>query len=786
MQYAFRIIIVSIVWIYSANLFSQSIDFENVGKSKPIQVNGVVSANGVFYDSNQNTNREAFNYFLRGNLNVNIYGFAVPISYSFTNQGDNLDYALPFNFNRISLHPKYKWATAHIGNVAMTFSPYTLNGHQFTGGGIDLTPPGAFKISAMAGQLLKATPDDGDERTVPAFSRMGYGLKTSFEKERYKIGLIGFYAKDNITSIDSVPEAKGVLPKENLVISLNTEVKLTSALTFNVEYASTAITQDLRSQETDEVSTGLAGSLFNNRTSTEFYDAIRANLNYSVGRTVVGLGYERIDPGYETLGAYFFNNDFENITVNTASSFFKDKLTLAMNVGYQRDDLENSKSNETNRFVGAVNAGLVVSDRLSLTGSYSNFQTFTNVKPNQFEIINDDNLLDNEIEDLDFRQLSQNANLGINYVLSQKENSNQNLSFNYALNDVANEQGGIVRIGDASTFHNMAVNHTISFPKNDFNVNTGVNVTYNTIGTEDATTWGPNVGLGKRFLNKTLSTRLGLSYNQTQNTAGTTQISNARLNIGYILKEKHNFNVSVIQLFRSGNTSDNLSEITATFGYNYAFGLKKPKFNRQRNRLLSFAYEEHVYEGTPSEITEQIEVVEKELGIHRMVSRKREELELLKVALRKAEIKGDKNYKDSALEYLKSLYSYGEFKELYNNWIFAASQKLIKEGQEVNSDLSYEHSLLKAKANTYKNPKDVEALKIAEKKFNAHTDMLSSMKKWNLKMEDIKNPKGALKQLKDKYENRIYTMYISNDPIEKIIVFLEIRLADLYHKVLKE
>ena len=340
--------------------------------------------------------------------------------------------------------------------------------------------------------------------TVPAFSRMGYGLQTSFEKERFKVGVIGFYAKDNINSIDSIPEAKGILPKENLVISVNTEVKITNEFTFDVEYASTAITQDLRASQTNEGNLGLASFLFNNRTSTEFYDALRTNLKYTINRTSVGIGYERIDPGYETLGAYFFNNDFENITVNTASSFFKDKMTLAMSLGYQRDDLKNEKSNATNRFVGSVNAAFTVSDRLNLTGGYSNFQTFTNVKPDQFDIINDDNLLDNEIENLDYRQLSQNATLGINYALSQKKNATQNVALNYALNDVVNEQGGVVRIGDASTFHNVSANHTIAFPENELDFNTGVNFTYNTIGTEDATTWGPTIVVGKRFFRKNI------------------------------------------------------------------------------------------------------------------------------------------------------------------------------------------------------------------------------------------------------------------------------------------
>src|SRR5690606_10240485 len=167
--------------------FSQTVDYETITTSKPLQVSGSVSASGVYYDSNYNTNREPFTYYLQGGVNVNIYSFSVPITFSYSNQGSDLGYKLPFDFNRLSLHPKYKWITGHIGNVNMSFSPYTLNGHQFTGGGIDLTPEGAFKISAMTGRLLRATADDGDPKTLPAFNRMGYGLKTRYEQEKIKI-----------------------------------------------------------------------------------------------------------------------------------------------------------------------------------------------------------------------------------------------------------------------------------------------------------------------------------------------------------------------------------------------------------------------------------------------------------------------------------------------------------------------------------------------------------------------------------------------------------------------
>src|SRR5690606_28141554 len=224
----------------------------------------------------------------QGSLHVNIYSFSIPITYSYYNQGEDMGYKLPFDFNRLSLHPRYKWITGHIGNVSMMFSPYTLSGHQFTGGGVELTPPGNFKVSAMSGRLLRATEDDGDARTLPAFTRMGYGLKTSYEQEKFTVGVIGFYAKDDVSSISQVPEERGILPKENLVLSINGDVQISKDFSLQAEYASTAITKDLRADENDAGKTGMASLFFNNRTSTEYYAAVKAGLNYVINRTVVG------------------------------------------------------------------------------------------------------------------------------------------------------------------------------------------------------------------------------------------------------------------------------------------------------------------------------------------------------------------------------------------------------------------------------------------------------------------------------------------------------------------
>ena len=96
------------------------------------------------------------------------------------------------------------------------------------------------------------------------------------------------------------------------------------------------------------------------------------------------------------------------------------------------------------------------------------------------------------------------------------------------------------------------------------------------------------------------------------------------------------------------------------------------------------------------------------------------------------------------------------------------------------------YTTLKAKVNTYKKPEDIEALRMVEKKFGAHTDMLLSIKKWKLTPEDIRKPEGELKKMKERYVKKIYTMYLNEKPEDDIINYIEIRLADLFHKVLQE
>jgi len=388
--------------------------------------------------------------------------------------------------------------------------------------------------------------------------------------------LIGFYAKDDLNSIGQIIVADGeeeLTARENLVIGINTKWTFVEKYNLNVEYASTAVTQDLRAESIAQSDASLAGLFMDTRGSTEFYDAFKLGVDTELNTVKVGINYERIDPGYETLGAYFFNNDFENITLNISTPLFKERATVDFNIGRQRDNLELQKEDQTTRTVLDVKGTLKLSDKISLAGGYSNFNSHTNQSLNQFDDINDTDLTDEALEALDFKQLSQNANASISWALSKTEKSSQNLNANYGFAASANETDGLIRIDESTYFHNAAMNHSLSLLKTETNVTTTLNYNFSDLGATTSQTYGGGLTIGQKLFKKKLNTSLGAMYNKNSSEPNETEVMNFKLNASTVLAKKHNLNLSIVQLFTNTSGQDSISELTATIGYSYNFAL---------------------------------------------------------------------------------------------------------------------------------------------------------------------------------------------------------------------
>ncbi len=791
------------ILLFTSLGFAQNFNVEELGKAKLINVSGGASASGVFYSGN--AAREPFTYFLNGNINVNVAGlYNIPFSFSYTNQ--SFGYNRPVLMNRLSIHPSYKWITGHIGDVSMTFSPYTLSGHQFTGLGVDLTPQGKFKISAMYGRLVKSSEYDAiNSELVPTYKRFGYGFKTQYALEKVNLGLTFFRAKDEINSLSiPVPYELGVVPKENAAISFETSFKLFKKLQVLTEFANSAITEDTR-DEGNTKAKNVASLFVNSNSTTTSYKAMKGQLVYPAGKGTLGLGYERIDPNYRTLGGYYFNNDLENVTVNASQTLYKDKLSLNLNLGLQKDNLDKQKQSQMKRLVSSISADFRANQKLNFNVNYSNFQSFTNSR-NQFDYINQTSQYEN-LDTLNYRQVNQNAALTVNYLLKNDKRQKQAFNATFSMQDAVNQQEGKTIAGGASTYYNTGLSYIIGYPQKDLNLTASFNSTIGKLDTSDNLILGPTVGATKLFYDKKLNTSFSTSYNTSFNNGDkVNDIINIRLNGSYIYLQKHNFSLNCITLFSSSQTVRN-NDLTATLSYAYSFDKIKlrPKRVEEKTEVtakeapestLKISSKDVTLEGTKAEIIANLEQLQNNLK-----PVPEEETEKLNKLLNGARMElDDKKFKEKTLDYLDQYNSDKEIISKYNSVLFDIAQKLNREISakdeniekvyvaaigRVNTDkmhgVTSEEAKDKAAYNKYL--KLVERSKQSEKQLINHRWMMREFAMLaKLPKNELQNNESMAAFSKQEV-NTFFDLNQDKKPAEEISAQLEEKMIPFYHQL---
>lgn len=558
---------------FSTPCTAQNINVEevtNLKDKKVFKINGGVSANATIFNSNEMAGRQAFTYQLNGNVNLSLMELVnIPLTFSLNNYGSQFTYpTLP---NRLSLHPSYKWARCHIGDVSMSFSPYTLNGHQFTGVGVELTP-GKWTVSAMGGRLLrKVDYNPALPQQMPTYSRYGYGLKTRYDGEKFFLGGTVFTAKDHVNENSFRADSLGIYPKSNVAVSVEAGISIIRNLKLSAEYAVSVLTRDTRSPKIS--GGGFLNQLIGKRESTSFYYAVKAALEYTLFKNTIGLGYERISPQYETLGAYYFNNDYENMTLNYTRPLLGDKANIALSAGVQRDDLDNSKKEKNRRIIGSLNFTYSPTDRLNTTLSASTFQGHRNIK-SQFDYVNEVTPYEN-LDTLNFTQISQNIDLSLNWAVKQTEKQNQNLMLSLSYQQAADKQGRYILPGNLSRFINSYVTYGVELIPLNMNINVGFNASNNYSAMKNFLTLGPTVSATVGLFKKTLVTGLTLSYNRSQEQSKRlADVYNCRWNAAYRFFKSHSLQADVV--FQQRDLSNNPSgraiySLTSSISYFYSF-----------------------------------------------------------------------------------------------------------------------------------------------------------------------------------------------------------------------
>ncbi len=503
----FFFIIVLLISITS-NSFSQ--DIENIANQKPFDFSGSLNtSSNLYFTSDTGSSRAPWTYLLTGNFNVSVYGISMPFSFMYSNQ--NFDYAQPFN--RVGFSPEYKWIKLHLGYRSITQSSFTLSGHSFLGAGVELTP-GKFRFCGVYGRFKKKTTPNtlNPLDTLYSPTRKGYSIKLGYGSDKNYFDLIFLkIADDTITSMQSASEEYEPA-QENMVLGTQFKFALAKNLTWETEGALSLLTKNINlDMQLDSTSRLLQkfDNFFPVNLTSEYSTALRTNLQYTIKSFNLGLQYRRIDPNYQSFGAYYFNTDIENLTINSSFRMLKKKLSLRGSIGIQNDNLKNNKARNSRRlitmFVFDYNSGKI----FGINGTYSNFSV------NQFA-----------------------GNLPLNDTIKLYQ-SNRNISLTPRLTFVGTN---VVQMVQMSITHMDLIDHNEFTAKNSqvsstmymlnyirnyqslgMNINLGLNRSYLSTALDDRVMSGFSFGAGKTLLENKMNVSLTLTRNKNRVSNETTE-----------------------------------------------------------------------------------------------------------------------------------------------------------------------------------------------------------------------------------------------------------------------
>ena len=366
----------AVVMLLATGAGARAQELSTIADEKPFTLGGAIEGSAVGHSENGiDRGYPPFRWVLAGSLTPSFYGIAVPLSFTISDQ--ERSFMQPFN--QFGISPSYKWATVHLGYRSMTMSRYTLAGNTFYGVGAELSP-GAFRLNGMYGRFQRAIEEDTTQSlAVPTYERNGYALSMGYKSESGgNLELSYLSAADDTLSLHRPVTRGEVLPAENSALGITIGIPIIPELRFEAEGGASLFTRDMRAPELD-IDTNdipdIVKSMHDINGTSTFTMAARTGLTLTLDNASLGVGYERIEPGFATLGAYYFTSDIENWTISPGVTLFDKSFRLNGSIGLQQDNLLDTRIATTSRVIGSGSLGWDISEALGLEMQFTNYTT---------------------------------------------------------------------------------------------------------------------------------------------------------------------------------------------------------------------------------------------------------------------------------------------------------------------------------------------------------------------------------------------------------------------------
>lgn len=543
----------------------QAQDIATIKQQEAFKINGSLTAMLQYYGSDKtNPSHSPFMWYLQGSPVVTLYGIVLPFNFRLSEQ--QRDFRQPFN--QFGVSPYYKWARLHLGYRSHSWSTYALAGHSISGAGLELSPC-KFQFGVASGRLLKPVKYIDDPNYIPmqtpAFKRMGTAIKFGYGTDQNNISIIILKARDDSASLPGIPADYKLTPDENMVISLVSKQTLAKNFIFAFEIAQSLYTKDVRSDISDPGDNLMAKTfsfLIKNHESTRSNMAVQGSLGYQSDPFNLMLKYQRVEPDFRSMGAYYFATDLSDITIEPTIKLWQNKLTLGGSVGTQVDNLNKDKNLRTRRTISSARINFIPVQFYNLNAFYSNYGL-----AQESGLMSIDTLRQSEVAQA-------TSQLGITQSVNfMSENFGHNIMLNYNYQKLNDKNENTAQYSEFST--NII---TASYFLNIIPLDANASLSYLYTGFKQDTTHtvfsGPSISLGKSLFKNTFSTALSytLMMNRFQEKdAG--NLNTISFQVDYRPAKNHRFGLRLY--YNKNNTESSFSnpyyENKLNFDYTYTF-----------------------------------------------------------------------------------------------------------------------------------------------------------------------------------------------------------------------
>lgn len=543
-----------------SGLWASAQDLSQIRHEQPFRWSGTLNMglDGYANSGDVPVRSDRFAWRISGNPTAYLYGFELPFSFTLGRQIRDVRYP---TFNQFGVSPTWKWVKLHAGWRNMEFSPYTLAGHTFLGGGVELTP-GKFRFAAMYGRFHRAAATNaGQEYFLPTYKRMGYGVKIGVGTAANYIDLMAFKAKDQPGSL-TIPDSLGITPAENLVLGLSGRATLWRKFSIGLDGAASAYTRNQYSEKValDSLQMGEyygAEQLLAPRFSTRVNFAGKATMGYNSQHFGLNLAYERIDPEYATMGAYFFNNDIENYTLSPMMAFARGKVRFFGSYGVQRNNLLGNRSETSWRNIGSANVSINPAPKFGLDLNYSNYRM--NQSSTAFEWS----------DSLKLSQATTQYGATPRYSIFGKK-AVHTLMLNGVYQFLDDQNPLTEKFGDVRARVGV-LTWAASFIATRLSVNAGLNYNSVQLGETRTANYGISAGVGKPVAKQKLNLQANAAWNLARlNGNADGSVINASFGGNWLMQQKHTLNFGLHYIRSSSSFRGKYSEWRAQLGYSWA------------------------------------------------------------------------------------------------------------------------------------------------------------------------------------------------------------------------